>query len=98
MYDFHETPTGTSYVDVVVAGPTSPDFIDNISLNSLNTFHASSSCSQPSHSPECFDILLIDPHVILDGNEVDCCKSLGTFRGYDPVSYTHLTLPTKRIV
>jgi len=30
-HDFHETPTGTSCVDVVVAGPTSHDFIDNIS-------------------------------------------------------------------
>ena len=64
--------------------PTSPDFIDNIYPNSLDTFHASSSCSPPSHSPKCCDTLLIDPYVILEGNEADCCKSLGTFRGYDP--------------
>ena len=30
------------------------------------------------------DMLLLNPHVILEGNEVDCYKSLGTFRGYDP--------------
>jgi len=83
VHGFHETPTATSYVDVVVAGPTSPDFIDNISPNSLDTFHVFSSCSPPSHSSKCGDLLLIDPHVILEGNEVDCCKSLGTFRGYD---------------
>jgi len=52
--------------------------------NSLEIFHAFSSYSPPSHSPMCCDMLLIDPHVILEGNEVDCCKSLGTFRGYDP--------------
>ena len=35
-------------------------------------------------SPKCCDMLLIDSHVILKGNEVDCSESLGTFRGYDP--------------
>jgi len=65
VHDFYGTPTGTSCVDVVVAGPTSPDFIDNISPNSLDTFHASSSCSQPSPSPKCYDMSLIDPYVIL---------------------------------
>jgi len=48
VHDFHGTPTRTSCVDVVIAGPTSPDFVDNVSPNSLNAFHASSSCSSPS--------------------------------------------------
>jgi len=30
------------------------------------------------------DMLLIDPYVILEGNEVDWSESPGTFRGYDP--------------
>jgi len=84
VHDFHETPTGTSCVDGMAAGPTSPDFVDNISPNSLDTFHASSSCSAPSASPKCCDMLLIDSHVILEGNEVDCPETLGTFRGYSP--------------
>ena len=72
-------------MDVVVARPTSSDFIDDISPNSLDTSHAPYSCSPPSHSPKCCDLSLIDPHVILEGSVVDCCKSLGIFRGYDPL-------------
>ena len=34
-------------------------------------------------SPKCCDMLLIDSHVILEGNEVDCYESPGTFKGYD---------------
>ena len=71
-------------MDVVVAEPTSPDFIDDISPNSLDTSPAPYSCSPPFHSPKCCDLSLSDPYVILEGNEADCCKSLGTFRGYDP--------------
>ena len=50
MHDLHETPTRTSCVDVVVARPASPDPVDNISPNPLDTVHASSSCSPPSLS------------------------------------------------
>ena len=50
-YDLHESPIGTSCVDVVVTRPTNSDFIDKISPNSLDTFHTSSSCSPPSPSP-----------------------------------------------
>ena len=57
-YVLYETPIGTSCVDVVVAGPANPDFVDNISPNPHDTFHASSSCSPPSPSPECCDCLL----------------------------------------
>ena len=35
-------------------------------------------------SPECCDLSLIDSHVVLEGNEVDCSKSPGTFREYGP--------------
>jgi len=82
--DLHGTPTGTSCVDVVVAGPASPDIVDNISPNPLDSYHASPLCSPPSPSPACCDMLLIDSHVILEGNGVDCFESLGTFRRYDP--------------
>lgn len=84
VYDLHETPTGTSCVDVVAARPISPNLVDNISTNPLDTFHFSSSCSPPSSSPKCCDMLLIDSHVIRKGNKVDCSESPGTFKGYDP--------------
>ena len=71
-------------MDVVFAGQTSHDFVENISPHPLDTFHASSSCSRPSPSPEYCDILLIDSHAILEGNEVDCSETLDTFRGYNP--------------
>ena len=71
-------------MDVVAAGSTSPDIVDNISPNPLDSFHASPSCSPPSPSSACCDMLLIDSHVMLEGIEVDCLESLGTFRGYDP--------------
>jgi len=61
-YDLHETPIGTSCVDVVVAGPPNPNFVDNISPNPLDTFPASSSCSPPSPSPSiviCYLLILM---------------------------------------
>jgi len=83
-YDLYETLIGTSCEYVLVVGSANPDFVDNISPNPLDTFHASSSCSPPSPSPECCDMLLIDSHAILEGNEIDCSESPGTLRGYDP--------------
>jgi len=38
-YDLHEIPIGTSCMDVVVAGPANPDFVDSISPNPLDKFH-----------------------------------------------------------
>ena len=52
VHDSDATPVGISYGDVVVTVLTSPDVVDNISLDPLNTFHASSSCSLPSFSPK----------------------------------------------
>jgi len=71
-------------VDVVVAGPASPDLVDNISLNPLDTFYAFSSCSLPSPSPECHNVSSVDHHDMLKGNVVDYLESPGTFRRYDP--------------
>jgi len=68
-------------VDVVVTVSTSPNLVDNISPGHLDTFHASPSFFPPSPSPECSDMLLINSHVILKGNEVDYSESPGTFRG-----------------
>ena len=47
VHDLHETFTGTSCVDVVVARPASPDYVNNIYPNPLDTFHPFSSCSLP---------------------------------------------------
>jgi len=41
----YETSMGTSCVDFMVARPASPDLVDNISPNALDTFHAFSLCS-----------------------------------------------------
>jgi len=48
VHDLYKTPTGTSCVDVAVAGAASLDLVNNISPNPLDTLHASSSCSPPS--------------------------------------------------
>ena len=84
MHDLHETPTRTSCVDVVVAGSANPNFVDNISPNPLDTFHASPFRSLPSPPPEYRNMLLANYHDMLEGNVVECFESLCTFRGYDP--------------
>jgi len=84
VHDFNATLAGRSYVDVVITVPASPDMVDSISLDPLDTLHASPACSLPSPSPECHNLLLTEYHVILEGKTVDCIESLGTFRGYDP--------------
>jgi len=76
--------TGRSHMDVVTVEPTSPDIIDDISHDPLDTLHASPVCSLPSPSPECHSMPFADCHDILEGNEIDCLDSLGTLRGYDP--------------
>ena len=70
MHDFKATLVGNSYEDVVVTVPTSFDMVDN-SPDPLNSFHASSSCLLPSPFPECHNMLLVNYHDVLKGNEVD---------------------------
>ena len=89
MHDLDATSLGKSCVDVLVAGSPSLDLVDHVSSDSFDMFHASPSCSPPSHSPECCDMLLIDSHVMLEGIEVDYLESLGTFKGYDPSFYPY---------
>jgi len=84
VHDLDETLIERSCVDVVVAVSSSPDCVDLVSPDPLDIFHASLLCSLPSSSLECCDLSSIDSHVVLEENEVDCSKSLGTFRGYDP--------------
>ena len=56
MHDLRETPIGSSCGYVVVAGSTSLDLVDNISLDSLDAFCVLSSCSLSSPSPECHNL------------------------------------------
>jgi len=51
-YGLYETPMGTSCVDVVVVGPANHDFVNNISPNPLDTFHASPFHSLSSPPPK----------------------------------------------
>ena len=60
------------------------DVVDNISPDPLDTFHASSTCSLSSLPLELYNLSLVAGHNMLEGNEIDCMESLGTFRGYDP--------------
>jgi len=83
-HDLDATLVGRSYVNVMVTVSTSPDLVDNISPGHLDTFHASPSCSPPFSSPEYCDMLLINSHLILKGNEVDCSEFSGTFSGCNP--------------
>ena len=78
-------------MDVVVAGPDNPDFVNNISPNPLDTFHASPFRSLPSPPPKNRNMLPADYHDMLVGNVFDCLESPCTFRGYDP-SLDHCTL------
>jgi len=81
--DYDATPAGRSYVDVVTV-PTSSVMVDNVSLDPLDTPHASPLCSLPSLSPECHNMPSSDFHDMLQGDVFDCIDSLGTFRGYNP--------------
>jgi len=70
-------------VDAMDAVSSSPDFVDDVSLNLLDISPASS-CSLPSPSPE-YCLSLIDSLAVLMGNVVDCSESLRSFRGYAPL-------------
>jgi len=84
VHDLDETLIGRSSVDVVVAVSLSPDLVDHVSPDAINIFHASPSCSLPSHSFGCCDLSPIDSHAVPEGNEDDYSESPYTFRGYDP--------------
>jgi len=82
--EYDATPTGRSYVDVVVTVPTSSIMVDNLSLDPLDIPHASPLCSLPSPSPECHNMSFTNFYDMLQGDVFDCMDSLGTFRGYNP--------------
>jgi len=82
--DYDATPVGRSYVDVVITMPTSFVMTDDVSLDPLDTPHASPLCSLPSPSPECHNMPFADFYDMLQGDVSGCIESLGTFRGYDP--------------
>jgi len=71
-------------VDVMVTVSPSSNLAKYVSLDPLDIIHASASCLLPSPCSECCDFSPADSHVVLEGNEVDCSESPGTFRGYDP--------------
>jgi len=82
--DYDATPVGRSYVDVVAIVLTSSVMVGNVSLDPLDTPHASPSCSLRPPSPECHNMPSTDFHDMLQGDVFDCMDSLGTFRGYNP--------------
>jgi len=83
-HDLNATPVVGSYVDAVATILTSPDLIDDVSPDPLDTFHVFSLGSLPSPSPKCRNMSLVNHHDVLKTNVVDCVEPLGTFRGYDP--------------
>jgi len=93
VHDFDATHAGRSYVDVVITVLASPNMVGNTSLYPLDTLHASPSCSLPSPSPECHNLLLPEYYVMLEGKTVDYTESLSTFRGYDPSLDTYILYP-----
>jgi len=84
VHDSVATPIGMSYVDVEITVPASSVMDDDVSLDPLDTPHASPLCSLPSPFPECHNMLLADFHDMLQGDVFDCMDSLGTFKGYSP--------------
>ena len=72
MHDFDVTLEGRLYVDAEVIVTTSPNVVENISPDPLDTFHASPSYSLPSPSPECHNLSLVACHDVLEGAEIDC--------------------------
>jgi len=84
VHDFDVTFAESSYVDVMVAVPTSRVAIDIISPNPLASSHVSSSCSPPSPSPKYHYMSIVNDHDMLEGNVFDFMQPVCTFRGYDP--------------
>jgi len=87
----NETLVGRPSVDVVFTVLPSLDHDDHVFLDPLDIFHASPSCSLPSHFPECYDWPPVDSHVVHEENKVDCFETLGTFRGFNPLILTICT-------
>ena len=83
-HDPNETLVGRSSVDIVFTVLPSLDHDDHVSPDPLAICHVSPSCSLLSHSPECYNWLLVDSHVVLEGNKVECFETQGTFRGCNP--------------
>ena len=71
-------------MDVVTTMPTSFVIVDDVSLDPLDTPHASPLCSLPSPPPECHNMPYVDFHDMPQGDVSDCMDSLRTLRGYDP--------------
>ena len=84
VHDSDANPVERSYGDVVVTMVAGPDMADNISHDPIGTFHSFSSCLLPSLSLKHYNLSVIACHDMLEGNDIDCMDSLGTFRGYDP--------------
>jgi len=76
VHDFDATLAVRPYVDVVVTMPTSPDLVENMFPDPLDTIHASPLCSLPSPSPECHNLSPVAHHDMLEGNEIDCIHGL----------------------
>jgi len=82
--DSDATLAGMSYVDVVITVPASSDMVDDVSLDPLDTTHASPLCSVPSLSPKYHNMPSADYHDVLKRKVSGCIESLGTFREYNP--------------
>ena len=72
------------WMSFVTTMPTSFVMVDDVSLEPLDTPHASPSCSLPPPSPECHTMPSVAFHDMPQGDVSDCMDSLGAFRGYDP--------------
>jgi len=84
VHDLDATLVVRPYVDAEVTVTTSPNVVENISPDPLDTLHVSHSGSPPSFSPKCHNLSLVACHNMLEGNVIDCMDSLDTFKGYDP--------------
>jgi len=78
------TPIGMSYMDVEITVLASTVMDDDVSLDPLDPPHASSLCSLPSPSPECYIMPFADLHDVLQGDMSDCMNSLVPLEGMTP--------------
>jgi len=82
--DYHETFLGAPCVDVVVVEPATPNATTYVSPDHIDTPRVCHLPSLPSPSLECYSLIVIDYHDVLEGKMSDCIRSLSTFKGYDP--------------
>jgi len=59
-------------------------WVKKVSLDPFDTLHVFASGSPSSPFPKCHHLSLIAWHDMLEGSEIDCIDSLGTFKGNDP--------------